>query len=458
MAKNSNDLIEETEKLKIENEALRQQLKEAMESIDAIKTGQIDALVAAQEKDLKVFTEEAADKPYRILIEKMNEGAVTLNEDGTILYCNSYFSNMVKLPMQKVIGTMFENFMGDSSQVHLRNFLKQQEVNVLKEEIHIYASNGKEIPILMTLNTLPLDNISVISIILTDLTIHNENQEKLKQKTKQLEQKNKELEIAVVELAFQIDEKEKREAELSLAETDVKELEGLNVHKERILYTIAHDLRSPLAGIIQTTELLKEDFETMEAHVLKEKLELLYNLSKDELSMLDSLVDWARIKYASEAFVPANIELVKYIKKVFDTFNEIAISNNIHLQNTIKENILVYADPKMLQSILQNIVSNSIKNTPPGGKVTALVERKEDSIIIEIRDTGIGMSKEVKEKLFAPQMKDLAQARKEKKGAGIGLLLIKGFVDKNGGEIFVESIVGKGTSFYFTLPASKSEE
>lgn len=456
MANSNKVILEEIEKLKIDNKTLRQQLKEALESIDAIKTGHIDALVAAYEKDIKVFTEQTSDKPYRILIEKMHEGAVTINEEGIILFCNSYFSNMVKLPMQKIIGTMFENFMSDSSQVQLRTFLKQRTVNVLKEEIHIYASNGMEIPILMTCNALPLDNMTTISIILTDLTIHNENQEKLKQKTKQLEQKNKELEIAVLELAFQIEEKEKREAELSIAETDVKELEGLNVHKERILSTIAHDLRSPLAGIIQTTELLKEDFETMEAPILKKNLELLYNLSINELNMLDSLVDWARIKYAAEAFLPANLELSEYIKKVFDKFKEIAVSNDIHLQNTIKDNIIVYADPKMLQSILQNIVSNSIKNTPRGGKITASVERKNDKIVIELRDTG--MSPEVKEKLFAPQMKDLAEGRKGKKGAGIGLLLVKGFVDKNGGEIWIESIEGQGTNFFFTLRAEKPKE
>src|ERR1019366_3447666 len=94
-----------------ENKELQQQLREATESIDAIKTGNIDALVIADKKALKVYTEKTADKTYRILIEKMHEGAVTLNEDGTILYCNSYFANMVNLPLQNVIGTKLEAFM-----------------------------------------------------------------------------------------------------------------------------------------------------------------------------------------------------------------------------------------------------------------------------------------------------------------------------------------------------------
>ena len=80
---------------------------------------------------------------------------------------------------------------------------------------------------------------------------------------------------------------------------------------------------------------------------------------------------------------------------------------------------------------------------------------KSDKIIIQIKDTGIGMSKEIQEKLFTPQMKSLSKARKENKGAGIGLLLVKGFLEKNGGEIWVESIEGEGSSFYFTLPVDK---
>ena len=172
--------------------------------------------------------------------------------------------------------------------------------------------------------------------------------------------------------------------------------------------------------------------------------------------MLDYLVEWARIKYAADAFSPANIELVKYVKKAFDYLNELAIANKISLHNEIKEDITVFADKKMLLSILQNIISNSIKYNRPGGKVTVSAKRKADKILVEITDTGIGMSKEITEKLFAPQMKALTKARKENKGAGIGLLLIKGFVDKNGGEICVESIDGEGTSFYFTLLSEKS--
>ncbi|MDP3913055.1 MAG: PAS domain-containing sensor histidine kinase [Bacteroidota bacterium] len=235
----------------------------------------------------------------------------------------------------------------------------------------------------------------------------------------------------------------------------VKELEDLNTHKESVLSILSHDLRSPLAGIIGTAEYLKSNFERMKPAVVKEMLDLLHKSSKDELDMLDYLVEWARIKYAAEVFSPKKIKLAKYIQKVFDTLNETASLNSIYLHHDVDENATVFADGKMLLSIIQNIVSNAVKHTTTGGKITITAKSKEDKIIVQVKDTGIGMSKEIQAKLFTPQIKILFQARKENKGAGIGLLLVKGFLEKNDGEIWVESIEGEGSSFYFALPIEK---
>ena len=121
----------------------------------------------------------------------------------------------------------------------------------------------------------------------------------------------------------------------------------------------------------------------------------------------------------------------------------------------IEEDTSVFADGKMLISIIQNIVTNAIKHTEKGGTITVTSKSKDDKIIVQVKDTGVGMSKEIMKNLFTPQMKTLSEARKKNKGAGIGLLLVKGFLEKNGGEIWVESIEGEGSSFYFTLPIKK---
>lgn len=235
----------------------------------------------------------------------------------------------------------------------------------------------------------------------------------------------------------------------------IRELEELNTHKESVLAILSHDLRSPLSAIIGTAKYLKENFREMKPEDAQEMLDLLYKSSTDELAMLDYLVEWARIKYASDAFSPAKIKLTEYIAKVFETLNETASINAINLHQEIEENTSVFADGKMLISIIQNIVSNAIKHTGKGGTITVLAKSKDDKIIVQVKDTGIGMSKEIMEKLFTLQMKTLSETRKKNKGAGIGLLLVKGFLEKNGGEIWVESIEGEGSSFYFTLPIEK---
>jgi two-component system CheB/CheR fusion protein len=307
----------------------------------------------------------------------------------------------------------------------------------------------------MSVNVLQLDDNFVLNIILTDLTDQKENQERLARKTDQLELKNQELEIANKELAFQLCENEKRRAELRIIKTDVKELEGLNTHKEGIISTLSHDLRSPLTGIIGLTELLKESFESLDNSQVKEMLDLLYESSTDELKMLDYLVEWARIKYASEAFNPEKIDLEEYVINCFKTLNEIAVKKNIHLHYSLEEKLEVFTDGRMLISILQNIISNSIKHSCNDGEVFVSAKKNEDKIVVSVKDSGIGMSKDKIEKLFIPQLVSLSKAALEDKGAGIGLLIVKGFIDKNDGRIWVESTEGEGSTFNFTLPSEK---
>ncbi|WP_194778288.1 PAS domain-containing sensor histidine kinase [Pararhodonellum marinum] len=232
----------------------------------------------------------------------------------------------------------------------------------------------------------------------------------------------------------------------------IKELEELNTHKDSVLAILSHDLRSPLSTILGTTDYLKEYHRSMAHDEIQEMLDIIHNASKDELNMLDYLLEWARIKYASGVFSPTKLKLTPYITKVIESFKGTASKNTINFHQEVEEETTVFADDKMLISIFQNIVSNAIKHSKKGGTITVSAKRKDDKIVVEVKDTGAGMTKEILKNLFTPKMKTLSEARKKNKGAGIGLLLVKGFLEKNGGEIWVESIKGEGSSFYFTLP------
>ncbi|HEY3370512.1 MAG TPA: PAS domain-containing sensor histidine kinase [Prolixibacteraceae bacterium] len=247
---------------------------------------------------------------------------------------------------------------------------------------------------------------------------------------------------------------EKRKSEEAIQKY-IKELQELNTHKDNILAILSHDLRSPLGTIVGIADYLKSDLDTMSLSEIRHMVEVLDKASTEELNMLDYLLEWARIKFATDIFSPAKIDLSKYINKVFDTLNEVAAQNSLTLHQKVEENTWVFADQKMVISILQNLVSNAIKHSRKGGEITISASENEAMILVRVKDTGIGMSKEKQEMLFNPQMKTLSKARVEDKGAGIGLLLSKGFVEKNGGKIWVESAEDEGSSFYFTLPINE---
>ncbi len=254
---------------------------------------------------------------------------------------------------------------------------------------------------------------------------------------------------------FKSVKKKRKSKELRIAKTDVKDLEEINTHKDSVLAILSHDLRSPLAGIIGIAELLNTDFDDMKQTEVKHLHALLLKESAKELTMLDNLLEWGRIKYASEAFSPENTVLTQSVLKVFETLQEVAANNHIQLINEVKQDIIVFADGKMVLSVIQNIVSNAIKYTPADGKITVTAKNTGERVETRITDTGTGMSKDLAEKLFTPQMTSLLTPRKKNKGGGIGLLLVKDILDKNNGEIWVESEEGKGSSFYFTLLAGK---
>jgi two-component system phosphate regulon sensor histidine kinase PhoR len=194
------------EQLLSENNELRIQLEEANDTIDAIRTGQIDALIVSDGDSHQLYTLKTADQTYRVFIEKMNEGAVTINREGLILYCNSRFANMVLMPLEKVIGLPFETFIPDSSKEKCSEVISNGWEEDCKEEIELINDKQQLVPCQLSCNTLELDEGIALSLLLTDLSLLKETEKQLKIKNLQLaaahlatEKLNNELEDTVKE-------------------------------------------------------------------------------------------------------------------------------------------------------------------------------------------------------------------------------------------------------------------
>ena len=171
-----------------EIEELRLQLQEANETIQAIRTGQIDALVVTTETGPQLYTLKSADHTYRIFIEKMKEGAVTLNQDEIILYSNSRFASMVGLPLSEVIGIPLGKFIPEQCKDEFKKLMKRGWNSDSRGEIPLKSNKGKIVPVLLSFTSLELAEGTSLSVILTDLSAQKETENQLKLKNEQLEE------------------------------------------------------------------------------------------------------------------------------------------------------------------------------------------------------------------------------------------------------------------------------
>ena len=169
------------------NEELRIQLEEANDNIHAIRMGQVDAFIVKGDDGHQLYTLKTADQTYRVFIEKMNEGAVTLNPDGLILYSNSRFAALLNLSLEKVLGSSFGNFIPGEEKNKYTELLNNGWEEECKEEISLLTSYGVEIPCLLSCNKLDLEEGPALSLIITDLTIQKHVEKQLKNKNEQLQ-------------------------------------------------------------------------------------------------------------------------------------------------------------------------------------------------------------------------------------------------------------------------------
>ncbi len=231
-------------------------------------------------------------------------------------------------------------------------------------------------------------------------------------------------------------------------------LEQLNLIKDKLFSVISHDLRSPLTTLegslkaIQMKLLSAEEEQRVFGHLEK-------NLQNTKM-LLDNLLHWAMVQMEQVTIPEEEIDLYQLSTHTLD-FNQELEKKNIRLQNHIPSGEVVFANQQMVQVILKNLVSNAIKFTPEGGEVHISSHSESDQVSITVEDTGVGMDDQEREKLFKLDTHFSTLGTDDERGNGLGLLLCREFVEKNGGRIWVESQKWKGSRFTFTLRKQPSQ-
>lgn len=233
-------------------------------------------------------------------------------------------------------------------------------------------------------------------------------------------------------------------------------LQNLNIEKDKFFSIIAHDLRSPFNSFLGLTTIMAEDIHSLPITKVQEIAVFMSKSASNLYRLLENLLHWAQMQQGLIPFNQEVIELHRLVDESIEMVQESAKNKGVEITNDIPDGLAVFADSNMLQTVIRNLVSNAVKYTHKEGKVGILAKETGENLVeIAIHDTGIGMNQTIRDNLFRIDVETNRPGTDGEPSTGLGLLLCKEFVEKNGGEIWVESEVEKGSSFCFTLPTHK---
>ena len=415
-----------------ENQSLQLRLAEAEETLSAIQNGEVDALIISRPEGAQVFSLKGTDYAYRVMVETMQEGAAFLAGTGQIFYGNQQLATLLQIPMEKLIGTLFLDYVTIQDRAVVAECLKNLNVHHKnRDEIMLKTSKGQPLTALISWNQIELEGMPGLSVVITDISVLKQAEQKLLLKT----------------------------AELMVAK---EAAEAAFIAKSNFLTNMSHEIRTPMNAILGFTHLLWRDLKDPKQI---DKLDKINHAAKHLMSIINDVLNLSKIDAQR-----IELELIPF--KIMDTLNN--TRNMISEQIESKKLALVYdidsrlvdltliGDQLRLTQILLNYLSNAIKFTEQGHITlrAQLEEEQDDSVMLkfEVQDSGIGICKEQQAKLFQPFMQAEASTTRQYGGTGLGLTISRRLAHLLGGDTGVVSSSGQGSTFWFTACLKRGNE
>ncbi len=232
------------------------------------------------------------------------------------------------------------------------------------------------------------------------------------------------------------------------------ELKEVNATKDKFFSIIAHDLKSPFNSILGFTEILDESYDDYTDEERKKMIATLTKTSKNSFLLLQNLLTWARSQKGGIEISKEKIQLKGLVDVSILSYLGSASLKEIEINSEIDDNISVFVDTETMRTVIGNIVNNSIKYSNKGGEINIKSEMIEKDVLLSISDNGIGMSEKTLSKLFRIEESFSIPGTADERGTGLGLIICKEFVEKNGGKIWAQSEEGVGTTFKISLSLS----
>jgi two-component system cell cycle sensor histidine kinase/response regulator CckA len=405
---------------------LELRLAEADEVLSAIRAGEVDAFVVSDHHGERVHTMSGAEFPYRRLVETMNEGAVTVSFDGTVLYCNARFADLLKLPIEEISGSSLRSHVVESDLSLFDALLKKGGAEGSKDEVKLKASDAAAVPAYLSMNSLEVYDVPGVSIVVTDLTERRSAEQQLYAKEEQLRQS------------------QKMEA--------IGQLAG----------GIAHDFNNLLTAIIGYSQMLLMGLR--EDDPMRFELREIEGAGKRAAVLTRQLLAVSR----KQVLQPEVLELNALVGGIENMLHRL-IREDIHLSTRLDPELgRVKADKGQIEQVIVNLVVNARDAMPSGGDLT--IETANVTLdlsyasehaevfpgpyaLLSVSDNGSGMDRETQALIFEP----FFTTKEKGKGTGLGLSTVFGIVKQSRGHITVHSEPGKGTTIKVFLPLTDEQ-
>jgi PAS domain S-box-containing protein len=391
-------------------------------------------------------------KKHDFLFDRLDSLIWFLEKDNLFGYVNDSFAKFLGKSKSEIINKPINELLisEEAEKLEFEIAKIRSENTELRSFEYLTNSSGEKK--LFSLRKFPYSKtngkIDTVICIAEDQTELKKSEDEIKEYIEELHETKDMMEQNAYELV---------ELNLKLEESE-EELRKQNASKDKFFSIISHDLKTPVSAMMSYSEILNDEFETLERGEIKEFIQSLKEVSANLFELLEGLLNWSRVQTGRMQYSPVKINLADTSKNLIKIYDQTAKKKHIKLISEFNGKTVAYADDNMVNTVMRNLISNAIKFTNENGEIKIQITELDDFLQVSIIDNGIGIKPEDLEKLFRIDVHHTTNGTANEAGTGLGLILCKELVEKNSGEINVKSKMGEGTSFYFTLPKSPTFE